>query len=193
MIYRRGGKRALDLALSIVGLVLFGPVILLGWLAVKLSSAGPGFLHQTRVGADERPFRLHKLRTMTVDPDRVLIQTMSRDPDVLPIGRVLRRFKIDELPQIANVLAGEMSFVGPRPCMPVTAEGMPDWARQRFSVRPGMTGLAQVNGNAGLSWEERWRHDVAYVDQYSVGLDWEIMLKTLAVIFFGEDRFRSAS
>jgi undecaprenyl phosphate N,N'-diacetylbacillosamine 1-phosphate transferase len=193
VIYRRGGKRALDLAFSLIGLAILGPVILLGWLAVKLSSAGPGFLHQTRIGAGERPFRLHKLRTMTVDPGRVLTQTMTKDPDVLPVGRVLRRFKIDELPQFANVLAGEMSFVGPRPCMPVTAEEMPSWARRRFSVRPGMTGLAQVNGNAGLSWEERWRHDVAYVDRYSVELDGEIMLKTLGVVFFGEDCFRSAS
>jgi undecaprenyl phosphate N,N'-diacetylbacillosamine 1-phosphate transferase len=192
MIYRRAGKRAVDVIVSLAAIVLVGPVILLGWLGVRLTSAGPGFLHQIRVGEGERPIRIHKLRTMPVDPHRPLAQTSHRDPDVLPVGRFLRRLKIDELPQIANVLLGDMSLVGPRPCMPVTTADMPAWARRRFALRPGLTGLAQVNGNVALTWKERWRHDVAYVDRCSFGLDLSIMVKTLAVIFFGEERFRRA-
>lgn len=191
MIYRRFGKRILDVSISALALTIAAPVIAAAWASVKLTSRGPGLFRQTRVGWRERPFELHKIRTMPVDPDRKLTQTGHRDPDVLPVGRLLRRLKVDELPQIANVLSGQMSLVGPRPCMPATAADMPAWARSRFAVRPGLTGLAQVNGNAAISWEDRWRLDVDYVERCSFLLDISIIVKTLAVICFGEERFRS--
>ncbi len=190
MIYRHGLKRLVDILVSLALLVVLSPVIALSWLAVRLSSAGPGFFQQTRVGLGAQPFRIHKLRTMVVNPDRALTQTTTLDPEVIPLCRPLRRLKIDELPQIFNVLAGDMSLVGPRPCMEVTLDGMPAWAKRRFDVRPGLTGLAQISGNVALSWEERWRYDVAYVERCSLWLDLVIILKTIPVIFLGEERFR---
>lgn len=190
MIYRRRGKRLLDVCVSFVALAFLSPLVLVGWAAVRLTSPGPGFFHQTRIGRGEKPFCVRKIRTMPLDPNRVLAQTTNKDPDVLPVGRVLRRLKIDELPQLLNVLFGDMSIIGPRPCVPATLEEMPDWARRRFELRPGLTGLAQVNGNVALTWEERWRHDVAYVDRWSFWLDMKIILKTIPVIWMGEENFR---
>ena len=101
----------------------------------------------------------------------------------------MRRLKIDELPQLINVLKGEMSLVGPRPCLPVTAKEAPGWAQKRFEVRPGLTGLAQVNGNIGLSWEQRWIYDVYYVETINWHLDCKILFKTILVVLLGEERF----
>ncbi len=191
MIYRDfGAKRLFDILLSSLALVLFGPLIAIGGLAVCLTSSGPVLFRQSRVGKDGCLFQIYKLRTMQVDPGRILKQTTNADPDVLPVGRVLRRLKIDELPQILNVLKGDMSLVGPRPCLPQTLEEMPYWARRRFDVSPGITGLAQVNGNIALTWEERWLHDVHYVERFSFLLDMEIIMRTVFVVLFGEVRFR---
>lgn len=190
MMYRRHGKRMVDVMLAVILLPLVAPLILAGWMAVRFSSAGPGFFRQERVGLGGQRFRIHKLRTMSIDPERVLSQTGPADPEVLPVGRLLRKFKLDETPQILNVLRGDMSLVGPRPCMPVTVAEMPSWAQCRFDVRPGLTGLAQVNGNIALSWEERWRYDLDYVAHCSLLLDAKILAKTLAVVVLGEKRFR---
>lgn len=190
MTYRGSGKRVFDVVFSVVGLALTGPIILLGWAAVRLLSPGPGFFHQTRVGLHERRFSVLKLRTMSVNSQRTVAQTTNADPEVLPIGRVLRRLKVDELPQFINVLRGDMSLVGPRPCLQTTLEEMPQHARRRFIVRPGLTGLAQVSGNVAMSWEQRWSYDLRYVNSYSLKLDLLIIAKTIAVILFGEERFR---
>ena len=185
-----GTKRLFDILLSTLALVLLGPLITIGGLAVCLTSSGPVLFRQSRVGKDGCLFQIYKLRTMQVDPGRALKQTTNADPDVLPVGRILRRLKIDELPQILNVLKGDMSIVGPRPCLPQTLEEMPYWARRRFDVCPGITGLAQVNGNIALTWEERWLHDVHYVERLSFLLDLEIIMRTVFVVFFGEVHFR---
>jgi lipopolysaccharide/colanic/teichoic acid biosynthesis glycosyltransferase len=190
VIYRRGGKRLLDVLFSLLGLIIAGPFILLGWVAVRLSSPGPGFFRQERVGLNEAHFLVLKLRTMSVDPNRKLAQTTNSDPEVLPVGRLLRRLKIDELPQVVNVLCGDMSLVGPRPCLQATLESMPENARRRFTVRPGITGLAQVNGNVAMTWPERWTYDLRYVDCYSLKTDLQIIGKTIGVVLFGEERFR---
>lgn len=191
MIYcRYGFKRLLDVLLSTSALILLGPLIVIGALAVKASSRGPAFFVQMRVGRQGRLFRILKLRTMPVDPRRKIAQTHNADPDVLPVGRVLRRLKIDELPQILNVLVGDMSIVGPRPCLEQTYSEMPEWARKRFEVRPGITGLAQINGNIALTWEDRWRHDIHYVETCSLLGDLGIVAKTVAVVVVGEERFR---
>lgn len=190
MIYRRVVKRPIDVAASGVALAIAGIPLLLAMLAIRLTSRGPVFFRQTRAGRDGRPFSILKLRTMTVDPARLSVQTRAGDPGVLPVGHILRRLKIDELPQLINVLKGEMSLVGPRPCLEETRDEMPDWARRRFDVRPGITGRAQVNGNIALSWEERWRHDVLYVDTLTFASDLKIIAKTVLVVLLNEERFR---
>lgn len=191
MIYSQFVKRLIDVLASGALLAISGVLIVVGLSLVRLSSPGPGMFRQIRVGKDGRTFTIFKLRTMTIDPNREVLQTMATDPGVLPIGRLLRRLKIDELPQLWNVFKGDMSLVGPRPCLERTRDEMPAWARRRFYVRPGLTGLAQVNGNVSLSWEERWRHDVNYVDGLSFLLDAKILVKTALVVICGEERFRS--
>lgn len=189
-MYKHAIKRLIDIICSLVALVLGGPIIILAALGVRFSSRGPALFTQERVGRDGRKFRIYKLRTMYIDPDRVITQTRLGDPDVVPFGGFLRRYKIDELPQIINVLRGDMSIVGPRPCLLSTYEEMPQWAKKRFEMRPGITGLAQVRGSIALTWEERWRHDVHYVDKCTFWMDVGIVLETVCVIVRGEDRFR---
>lgn len=190
MIYRNGGKRLLDLTLGLCALALFALPILLAVFAVKLSSPGPAFFFQTRVGRKGQAFRIYKLRTMNVDPTRRgTVQVRQNDPGVFAAGRFLRRFKIDEMPQIFNVIRGDMSFVGPRPCLEETRNEMPDWARRRFEVRPGITGLAQTKGNVALSWENRWEQDIQYVNRLSFPLDVWLVLKTVLVVILGEEKF----
>jgi undecaprenyl phosphate N,N'-diacetylbacillosamine 1-phosphate transferase len=194
MIYRDGGKRLFDVLVSVFLLLFFAVPLLFAMLAVKLSSPGPIFFCQARVGRYGQIFRLLKLRTMSVDPGRRVTAQVGRDSaGVFPVGRVLRRFKIDELPQVINVIRGEMSIVGPRPCLVETLDDMPRWAQGRFTVRPGITGLAQTEGNVNLSWEERWDRDIQYVDRISFSMDVQLLLKTVAVVMCGEDNFgRSA-
>ncbi|MCB1467675.1 MAG: sugar transferase [Rhizobiaceae bacterium] len=182
----------MDAIVSAVLLALISVPLIVAMLMILVSSPGPVFFVQSRLGASRRPFRILKLRSMTVDPGRTLTQTMNSNPEVFLIGKFLRRFKIDELPQLFNVLKGDMSLVGPRPCLEETLAGMPEWAQRRFEVRPGLTGLAQVNGNVALSWEERWRHDVDYVQKLNFALDMKIMAKTLLVLVWGESRYRNS-
>lgn len=183
-------KRFIDVSSSLFFLLLFSPIIFIAMILVRLSSPGAVFFRQVRVGRNEINFEVLKLRTMYEDPNRTLTQTLKGDADVTMVGAVLRRLKIDELPQLVNVLRGEMSLVGPRPCLPHTAHDVPDWARKRFQVRPGLTGLAQVNGNIGLTWEKRWLYDVVYVEEMNFWLDFKILLKTIMVVLAGEENFR---
>jgi lipopolysaccharide/colanic/teichoic acid biosynthesis glycosyltransferase len=129
-----------------------------------------------------------KLRTMTVEARDLGKQVDLTTPGVTAAGRWLRRFKIDELPQLLNVIRGEMSLVGPRPDLPANVAAYPAFAKARLGVRPGMTGLAQVSGNTALSWEERWELDVSYVRLLSFRLDLTILLRTLRVLAIGEGR-----
>jgi len=183
-------KRWMDICLCIIALLVVGPFLLLSALLIKCTSKGPVLFFQERVGLNGQLFRIMKMRTMYVDPCRTPKQTLGTDPDVVPVGRVMRRLKIDELPQIFNVILGDMSIVGPRPCLLHTYEEMPHWARRRARVKPGLTGLAQVNGNIALSWEDRWRFDVQYVERQSLSLDIGIILRTFLVVLIGEDKFK---
>lgn len=193
MIYKRFGKRCLDVIGSAILLLIACVPVFAGFLVVRITSKGPGFFRQTRVGLGGHTFVVLKLRTMSVKPDRPLIQTTLQDPDVMPVGRWMRRLKIDELPQLWNVFRGDMSLIGPRPCLEETRDEMPPWARRRFEVRPGLTGLAQVNGNVALTWEDRWRHDVKYVDQLSFRVDLKILMKTVLVVLVGEEKFKRSA
>lgn len=190
MIYRSKGKRIIDVVLAIMACTIVVPIIALGYVLVRLSSPGPGFFVQERLGRNGRTFQVLKLRTMTTNPERKLSQTTNADPEVFPAGKFLRRTKIDELPQIFNVLKGDMSVVGPRPGLPYMLDEMPEWAKARLSERPGLTGLAQVNGNVELSWEQRWKYDVQYVGEISLVKDLRIILRTVLVVIFGESFFR---
>ena len=183
-------KRAFDLAISLVLIVLLAPVWMVAGLAIKLTSPGPMLFVQTRGGRGGKPFGPFKFRTMRADHvhDATEIVPLSH-PGVTPVGRLLRRLKIDELPQLFNVLVGEMSLVGPRPALLDQIERYDAIQRRRLEVRPGLTGLAQVNGNAAMSWEERIRYDVYYVEHLCPPFDVAILAKTVAVVLLGEARF----
>ena len=183
-------KRLTDLIISLFLLILLSPILILCTLFIKLGDKGPIFYKQQRVGLNGSLFEILKFRSMNVNENRSIRQTFNTDPEVTWIGKVMRRTKIDELPQLINVVKGDMGLVGPRPCLIITYEEMPEWAKERFKVRPGMTGLAQINGNIFLSWEERWKYDIQYVKNLSILNDIKIVFKTILVVIFGEDKFK---
>ena len=183
-------KRLTDLIISLFLLILLSPILILCTLFIKLGDKGPIFYKQQRVGLNGCFFEILKFRSMSVNENREIGQTFNTDPEITWIGRLMRRTKIDELPQLINVVKGDMGLVGPRPCLMITYEEMPEWAKERFKVRPGMTGLAQINGNIFLSWEERWKYDIQYVKTLSILNDIKIVFKTILVVVFGEDKFK---
>jgi len=189
-LWARGLKRACDLLLGLVALLLLAPILLAAMLLVKLTSPGPVFFIQVRTGRHGREFRPYKLRTMRGDriPDPNELVPLDH-PEITPVGRVLRRLRIDELPQVVNVIKGDMSLVGPRPTLPEQTRRYGAFQRQRLLVRPGLTGLAQVNGNTALSWEERIRYDVYYVRHHSFWMDAGILLRTPLVLLRGDACF----
>ena len=189
MIYRAFGKRAFDITLSLVVLILLGPGLLLVALAIKLTSRGPVFYLQERIGKDGVPFQFIKFRTMVVGAEKIGagILCVKDDPRVTSIGRFLRRFSLDELPQLFNVLRGEMSVIGPRPGLAYQASKYTPEQRRRLTVLPGITGWAQVNGRNALSWDERIRLDVQYVERLSLWKDIRILFRTARTVVAGGD------
>ena len=183
----KGPKRVFDVIASLVILLLLSPLLILTTLLVKLTGPGSLFFTQKRGGKNGVAFRAMKFRTMrgdrTPDPKELV---PLKHPDITPIGWVLRRFKIDELPQLINVLKGEMSLIGPRPTLPDQIAAYDDFRRQRLLIRPGLTGLAQVYSNADAPWDERILYDIAYVRRCSLWLDLAILWRTLWVILAGE-------
>lgn len=177
------GQRALDLVVCAVAAVQALLLVAVAALAVRLTSRGPVFFTQERVGMDGRPFVMVKLRTMVHRPQA---RTAVHDEKlVTPVGRVLRKFSLDELPQLYNVLRGEMSIVGPRPTVAYQVEQYDDRQRRRLLVRPGLTGLAGVSGRNGLTWAERIVLDLEYVERQSLWFDLSILLRTPRVLLFG--------
>jgi lipopolysaccharide/colanic/teichoic acid biosynthesis glycosyltransferase len=177
-------KRALDVLGAAVGLTLGAPLLAASAIAVRLEDAGPVFFRQERVGQDERLFEVLKLRTMIVDAhlQGAGYAVDEGDARITRSGRLLRRTSIDELPQLWNVLRGEMSLVGPRPTLAYQVERYTDRQRRRLEVKPGLTGWAQINGRASLSWPERIELDVWYVEHRSLALDLRILLRTASVL-----------
>lgn len=158
-------------------------------MLVKLDSKGDFFFFQERLGYKGRKFKIFKIRTM-IDKVRIADREIFKnDIEVTRIGAYLRRFKIDELPQIINVLIGDMSLVGPRPGLPSQYFDYNEDGKKRLEVLPGLTGLAQVNGNIYLTWEERWKYDKEYVEKIGFLLDFKIMIKTILILFNGEDKY----
>jgi len=191
-------KRMLDFSLALCLLILLAPVLLITALIIKLTSPGPIFFIQERVGLNKRRFRLWKFRTMVPDAELRLAELEQRndisgpvfklrnDPRVTKIGVFLRKTSIDELPQLINVLKGDISLVGPRPLPVRDYNGFDqDWHRRRFSVRPGITCLWQVNGRSEIPFEKWMELDMDYIDHWSLWLDFKILLKTIPVVLKG--------
>ena len=187
-------KRGLDIVGSAVGLILLSPVVAVTALVLLVRQGRPVFFGQTRVGLHGRPFKIYKFRTMVPDAEEQLddvrhLNERSRvafkasdDPRVTPIGRFLRRTSIDELPQLWNVLTGSMSLVGPRPPLPSEVEEYDIWHRRRLSMKPGITGLWQVEARHDPDFDRWVEHDLLYIDGWSVWLDLKILLKTLPAL-----------
>jgi lipopolysaccharide/colanic/teichoic acid biosynthesis glycosyltransferase len=187
-------KRAFDVTLALILLVLTAPVLLLAMFVIELTSLGPAIFVQKRIGFQGQIFRMYKLRTMRHGADEMenvladcldgrTFLKIENDPRVTWIGRLLRNYSIDELPQLWNVLRGDMSLVGPRPILLCDFRKFPKREQlRRFSVKPGVTGLWQVSGRSLVSDEERIRLDLEYVDRWSLGLDLAILARTLPVV-----------
>jgi lipopolysaccharide/colanic/teichoic acid biosynthesis glycosyltransferase len=180
-------RRALDILAAAAGLILASPLLLLGALAVKLEDRGPVLYRQIRVGKDGEDFELLKLRTMVVGAESIGAgyAVSAGDARITRSGRVLRKTSIDELPQLWNVVRGDMSLVGPRPTLRYQVERYSPRQARRLEVKPGITGWAQVNGRAALPWDERIELDVWYVEHRSAWLDLRILARTPLALFGG--------
>jgi lipopolysaccharide/colanic/teichoic acid biosynthesis glycosyltransferase len=198
----RAAKRAVDILLATVALAVLAPVFLAIALAIELDSRGPVFFRQLRIGAGGRAFRICKFRTMALDADERKPEVahlnvhlaggdprmfkIVDDPRVTRTGRFLRRYFLDELPQLFNVLRGEMSLVGPRPLIPEEDAEVPEWGRRRLSVRPGMTGTWQVLGHSRVPFEQMVALDREYVRTWSMGRDFGLILRTIPLVVRGD-------
>ncbi len=192
-------SRAVDIVGAVVGLLLFGPILIFSMLAIKLTSSGPIFYVQIRVGKGGRLFRMYKLRTMVTKAEKMqaaLLKSnemdgpvfkIKHDPRITKVGRILRKFSLDEVPQFINVLRGEMSLVGPRPPLPKEVKNYKRWQLQRLTVKPGMTGLWQVSGRNRINFDEWVRLDIRYIRQRTLWFDLKIMVQTFKVVFIRPD------
>jgi lipopolysaccharide/colanic/teichoic acid biosynthesis glycosyltransferase len=184
VFYRRHGKRLFDVTLSAAALVLLAPVLGLIALAIKLTSRGPVFYVQERIGRDAAPFPFIKFRTMVTGAETqgAGILCVRNDPRVTSVGRLLRRFSLDEIPQLVNVLRGEMSVIGPRPGLAYQVQAYTPFQRRRLTVLPGITGWAQVNGRNAIAWDQRIIRDVEYVERLSFAMDLRILRRTVRAV-----------
>ena len=197
-------KRMVDLVASVLGVIVLSPLLAFLAISVRLSSEGPVFFRQTRIGIRGKEFTMIKFRSMVVNAEELLeklaeerrdagnevLFKMQNDPRVTPIGRIMRKFSLDELPQLFNVIGGSMSLVGPRPPLPSEVAQYADHVHRRFIVKPGITGLWQVSGRSTLSWEDTVRLDLSYVENWSLLSDIVILLKTgKAALRPGESAF----
>lgn len=194
-------KRSFDISFALVALILVSPVMLTTALAVRLTSPGPTLYHSERIGMDGVPFRMTKFRSMFVDADarmpaliaanggNAMFFKMKDDPRVTPVGRIIRKFSIDELPQFLNVLRGEMSVVGPRPQVRREVDSYDDLVYRRLAVKPGLTGLWQISGRSDLGVEDAIRLDLTYVENWSLFRDVIIILKTVRTVLVGSGAY----
>lgn len=205
-IRRRVTKRALDVVVASIAIVVAAPVLIIAYVLVRLSSPGPGLFRQTRLGYNGQPFDILKFRTMYLDSDESMhreyvrqlligvaqpqngLYKLEADRRITPVGKILRRLSIDELPQLVNVLRGQMSLVGPRPALPWEGLMFPAWAAPRYWVRPGLTGLWQVSGRNRLTMLEGLQLDVEYVARQSLLLDLAILLRTVPTVLAARGR-----
>ena len=199
---RRVVKAAIDRVGALVALLLLAPLLIGTAIAVRMTSPGPMLFTQARVGKDGREFTLRKFRTMSADAEQLLVKMRAsnvhgagvlfkvrQDPRVTPLGRWLRRFSVDELPQLVNVLLGDMSLVGPRPPLPSEVARYGDGVHRRLLVKPGLTGLWQIRGRSDLSWDESIQLDLRYVENWSLALDVMILCKTMTAVLGGRGAY----
>ncbi|MGO9489872.1 MAG: sugar transferase [Solirubrobacteraceae bacterium] len=188
-------RRAVDIAVSSIALLLSSPVLLAAMLAVRIESRGGAIFRQQRVGLDGRRFDVLKLRTMVQGAEHVGagLAINAGDPRVTRVGGLLRRTSLDELPNLVNVLRGEMSLIGPRPTLPAQVEQYTARQRGRLAVRPGITGWAQVNGRAALPWAERIELDLYYIEHRSLALDLRILARTAGMVLGGSGLYKGSS
>jgi lipopolysaccharide/colanic/teichoic acid biosynthesis glycosyltransferase len=191
-MYKKYGKRILDVILAVFGLIIVGVPMLIVAALIKLTSPGPAVFKQERIGLHGKVFVIYKFRSMRLDSEHTGsgVYSGKGDPRVTGVGRFIRATSIDELPQLINILKGDMSFIGPRP--PLTYHPWPldqytQEQRRMFDVRPGITGWAQIHGRKCLEWNERIRQNVWYVDHVRFALDVQILLKTFAKVFTNAD------
>lgn len=177
-MYVAFGKRVLDIFISLIILLVLTPLFIVVILVIYLSDGPPIFFYQTRIGKQGEKFDLIKFRSMKNNAEDYGTTTFENDPRVIVGGSILRKFKIDELPQLLNVLKGEMSIVGPRPTVESDFKRMSNEQRKRANVLPGLTGLAQISGNTSLTWPERIEYDLSYIQSVSLKGDLIIILKT---------------
>lgn len=185
-------RRSIDIVGGMLALILAAPAIGLAMLAIRLESHGRAIYKQRRVGKDGRPFDLLKLRTMVDGAEHIGagMAINENDPRVTRVGAFLRRTSFDELPNLMNVVRGDMSFIGPRPTIPVQVAQYTERQRGRLALRPGITGWAQVNGRASLPWSERIELDLYYIEHRSFALDLRILGRTLAIVFGGSGLYK---
>ena len=185
-------KRAVDLIIALPATLLSAPVVAVLCLLIRLESRGPAIYRQTRIGQGGQPFEIFKLRTMVTGAEFVGagLAIQQGDDRITRLGNCLRRYSLDELPNLWNVLRGEMSIVGPRPTVPVQVQQYTDRQRGRLAVRPGITGWAQVNGRASLPWPERIELDLWYVEHESLALDLRILTATVSMVAAGKGLYK---
>jgi len=200
--------RVLDVTIALLLLLVVAPILLVTFIAIRVSSPGPAIFRQRRLGQDGKPFTVLKFRTMRADADETkhkdYVHELIRSEDakgssrdqlyklvvddrITGVGRLLRKTSLDELPQFWNVIRGDMSLVGPRPVIPYEVEIYPDWYRERFGVKPGLTGLWQVSGRNRRTYEEMVELDIQFVRSHSIGLYLRILLKTVPAVLFRKE------
>lgn len=196
--WRAAVKRAVDVAVASVGLALLIPMMALVALAIKVDSRGPVLFHQTRIGRGGRKFSLYKFRSMCLDAEKIRctlqekneatgpIFKIRNDPRITRMGKILRRSSVDELPQLVNVLKGEMSLVGPRPPLPSEVEHYGDYAIKRLAVTPGLTCLWQISGRSDIPFDQWIELDLHYIERQSLWLDFSILLRTIPAVLTGK-------
>ncbi len=185
-------RRLTDIAVSATLLALGAPLLALAMLAIRLESPGHPIFRQRRIGKDGRPFDVLKLRTMVDGAEHIGagLAVNENDARITRVGALLRRTSLDELPNLVNVLRGEMSLVGPRPTIPIQVQSYNERQRGRLAVKPGLTGWAQVNGRTALPWSERIELDLYYIEHRSLALDLEILARTVALVLGGDGLYR---
>lgn len=185
-------KRFMDIVLSIIGLIIMSPILLIVSLAIKIDSKGPVIFKQERIGKDGKVFKIYKFRSMVVGAEKMGTGVYSKKGDsrVTRVGKFIRMTSIDELPQLVNILKGEMSFIGPRPVLtyhPWKYEEYTQEQLKRFEVRPGITGLAQIHGRKQVEWDKRMKYDVEYVEKLSLWQDIKIFFITIYKVILMKD------
>lgn len=190
-------KRMFDIIASLIGLILVSPLFLIVAIAIKIEDpSGPVFYTQTRLGKRQEPFEMYKFRSMVVNAEKLKHKLLKKneingamfkmkdDPRITKVGKFIRKHSIDELPQLLNVLTGEMSLVGPRPPLPAEVKNYSNHDKQRLTVKPGCTGLWQISGRNDVGFEEMVRLDLEYINQRTIGYDLYILFKTIGVFLF---------